>query len=95
MEPGLTLLSQDGAKYASQGIRVNALCPGSIETPMLGDLPSGDEGERRAAERVQEIAMGRVGQPAEMANCIMFLTSGRSSFVTATTLAAHGGIRNQ
>ncbi|KAJ0416439.1 oxidoreductase [Aspergillus carlsbadensis] len=89
------LSRSDGAKYASQGIRVNALCPGSIETPMLGHLPSGEEGERRAAERIQEIAMGRVGIPEEMANCVMFLTSGRSSFVTATTLAAHGGIRNQ
>ncbi|KAE8331421.1 NAD(P)-binding protein [Aspergillus sergii] len=89
------LSKSDGAKYASQGIRVNALCPGSIETPMLGHLPGGEEGKRRATERVQEIAMGRVGQPAEMAQCIMFLTSGRSSFVTATTLAAHGGIRNQ
>ncbi|KAL3474478.1 hypothetical protein BJX99DRAFT_260410 [Aspergillus californicus] len=89
------LSKSDGAKYASQGIRVNALCPGSIETPMLGNLPSGEEGKRRATERIQEIAMGRVGLPGEMANCIMFLTSGRSSFVTATTLAAHGGIRNQ
>ncbi|KAL2823600.1 hypothetical protein BDW59DRAFT_163177 [Aspergillus cavernicola] len=89
------LSKSDGAKYASRGIRVNALCPGSIETPMLGHLPSGEEGKRREAERIQEIAMGRVGLPGEMANCIMFLTSGRSSFVTATTLAAHGGIRNQ
>jgi NAD(P)-dependent dehydrogenase (short-subunit alcohol dehydrogenase family) len=62
---------------------------------MLGHLPSGEEGKRRAAERIQEIAMGRVGIPEEMANCVVFLTSGRSSFVTATTLAAHGGIRNQ
>lgn len=62
---------------------------------MLGDLPGGEEGRRRAAERIQEIALGRIGLPEEMANCIMFLTSGRSSFVTATTLAAHGGIRNQ
>jgi NAD(P)-dependent dehydrogenase (short-subunit alcohol dehydrogenase family) len=62
---------------------------------MLGELPSGAEGKRREAERISEIAMGRVGQPEEMAHCIIFLTSGRSSFVTATTLAAHGGIRNQ
>jgi NAD(P)-dependent dehydrogenase (short-subunit alcohol dehydrogenase family) len=62
---------------------------------MLGELPQGAEGERRARERVGEISMGRVGQPEEMAHCVMFLTSGRSSFVTATTLAAHGGIRNQ
>ncbi|KAL6231962.1 hypothetical protein BDW75DRAFT_243390 [Aspergillus navahoensis] len=89
------LTKSDGKKWAAQGIRVNALCPGSIETPMLGEMPGGEEGKRREAERISEIAMGRVGQPEEMAHCIIFLTSGRSSFVTATTLAAHGGIRNQ
>ncbi|PGH08307.1 hypothetical protein AJ80_07903 [Polytolypa hystricis UAMH7299] len=89
------LSKSDGMKYASQQIRVNALCPGPIETPMLGHLGDGDEGKRRAAERISEISMGRIGRPEEMAHCIMFLTSGRSSFVTATTLAAHGGLRNR
>lgn len=67
----------------------------TIETPILGDLPQGEEGERRQRERMMEISLGRVGQASEIANCAIFLTSGRSSFVTATTLAAHGGIRNQ
>jgi NAD(P)-dependent dehydrogenase (short-subunit alcohol dehydrogenase family) len=70
------------------------LLPSTIETPILGDLPQGEAGERRAAERAQEIAMGRIGRPEEIAQCIIFLTSGRSSFVTGTTLAAHGGLRN-
>ncbi|OCK78502.1 oxidoreductase [Lepidopterella palustris CBS 459.81] len=87
------LSKSDGLKYAAKGIRVNALCPGTIETPILGDLPQGEAGAKRAAERTREIAMGRVGQPDEIAHCVMFLTSGRSSFVTATTLAAHGGLR--
>lgn len=60
---------------------------------MLGDLPQGDIGAKRVEERKKEIAMGRVGQPEEMAHCISFLTSGRSSFVTATTLTANGGLR--
>jgi NAD(P)-dependent dehydrogenase (short-subunit alcohol dehydrogenase family) len=47
----------------------------------------------RVAARNKEIAIGRVGKPEEIAECILFLTSGRSSYVTATTLAPHGGIR--
>ncbi|KAL4937798.1 hypothetical protein BDV06DRAFT_215625 [Aspergillus oleicola] len=89
------LSKSDGVKFAAQGIRVNALCPGTIETPILGALPQGEEGARRAKERVQDIAMARVGQPSEIAQCVIFLTSGRSSFVTATTLSAHGGLRNR
>jgi len=60
---------------------------------MLGTLPQGDAGRAREAERKREIALGRVGEPDEIAQCILFLTSGRSSFITATTLAAHGGLQ--
>jgi NAD(P)-dependent dehydrogenase (short-subunit alcohol dehydrogenase family) len=56
-------------------------------TPML------DMREERAAVRAKEISVGRNGEPEEMAECILFLTSGRSSFVNATTLAAHGGMK--
>jgi NAD(P)-dependent dehydrogenase (short-subunit alcohol dehydrogenase family) len=52
-----------------------------------------DKRPERIAERNKEIAVGRVGEPSEMAECILWLTSGRSSFVTATTLAANGGLR--
>ena len=61
---------------------------------MLGQLPQGGLEEERAAERVREIALGRIGLSDEVAQCIVFLASGRSSFVTATTLAVHGGLRN-
>jgi NAD(P)-dependent dehydrogenase (short-subunit alcohol dehydrogenase family) len=88
------LSKSDGVKFAQHGIRVNAVCPGTIETPILGALPQGEIGERRAVERTREIAMGRVGRPEEVAQCIIFLTSGRSSFVTGTTLAVHGGLHN-
>lgn len=60
---------------------------------MLGHLPQGQVGIERQAERKREIALGRVGQPREIAQCAIFLTSGRSSFITATTLAAHGGLQ--
>ncbi|KAK5028213.1 hypothetical protein LTR13_009201 [Exophiala sideris] len=87
------LSKSDGLKFGKEGIRVNALCPGTIQTPMLGTLPQGEAGRAREAERKHEIALGRVGEPEEIANCILFLTSGRSSFITATTLAAHGGLQ--
>ncbi|KAF2494388.1 NAD(P)-binding protein [Lophium mytilinum] len=87
------LSKSDGLKFATEGIRVNALCPGTIETPILGKLPQGDVAKERQEARMREIAMKRVGQSDEMAHCIMFLTSGRSSFVTATYLAADGGYR--
>ncbi|KAJ5924919.1 hypothetical protein N7454_007558 [Penicillium verhagenii] len=89
------LSRSDGVKFANRGIRVNALCPGTIETPILGDLPQGNAGAKRAEERVRDIALGRVGQPSEIAHCVSFLTSGKSSFVTGTTLSAHGGLRNR
>jgi NAD(P)-dependent dehydrogenase (short-subunit alcohol dehydrogenase family) len=65
----------------------------TIETPILGKLPKGDIAKEREVARMREIALKRVGQPDEIAQCIMFLTSGRSSFVTATYLAADGGYR--
>lgn len=65
----------------------------TVETPILGDLPQGDAGAERAAQRNKEIALGRVGQPREIAECALWLTSGKASFVTAATLAPHGGLR--
>lgn len=59
----------------------------STESPMLDMSPE------RVAARNKEIALGRVGTPVEIAECILWLTSGRSSFVTATTLAPHGGLQ--
>lgn len=59
----------------------------SVETPIL------DMSQDRIAAREKEIAVGRVGKPEEIAECIIFLTSGRSSFVTATTLAVNGGLK--
>jgi len=87
------LSKSDGQKFAKQLIRVNALCPGTIETPMLGEMPGGEAGKARQKERDLEIATGRLGVPKEMAQCIIFLTSGRASFVTGTFLAANGGFK--
>ncbi len=59
----------------------------SVDTPILDMSPE------RVAARAKEIALGRTGTPEEIAECILFLTSGRSSFVTGIALAAHGGIK--
>ncbi|OGE54984.1 hypothetical protein PENARI_c005G02996 [Penicillium arizonense] len=53
------LSRSDGVKFAARGIRVNALCPGTIETPILGDLPQGEAGAKRIEERTKDIALGR------------------------------------
>lgn len=79
----------DGLKYARDGIRVNAICPGVIKTAMLGEVPEGDE--TNIDEMVSEMALKRRGLPEEVAECLLWIVSGRASFVTATTLAPNGG----
>jgi NAD(P)-dependent dehydrogenase (short-subunit alcohol dehydrogenase family) len=83
-------------RYAAQGIRVNALCPGPVATPMLFDgfmkaspgLGSGDAEQRMLAS----IPMGRVAQPHEIAQAAMWLLSDESSFVTGVALPVDGGL---
>ena len=72
-----------------QGIRVNALCPGPIETPLLQELLSDPEWARR---RLVHIPMGRPGQATEVARGALFLASDDASFMTGTTLVIDGGI---
>ncbi|KAM5342247.1 hypothetical protein ACJ41O_013213 [Fusarium nematophilum] len=80
----------DGLRYAKQGIRVNAICPGVIRTPMLGDVP--DEGDGMdVQDMVSEMAIGRFGTPEEVAECLVWITSARASFVTGSTLSPNGG----
>ncbi|KAH0836951.1 hypothetical protein FOPE_04773 [Fonsecaea pedrosoi] len=79
----------DGLHFARDGIRVNAICPGVIKTPMLGEVP--EEDDTNLDEMVREMAMKRQGLPEEIAEALVWITSGRASFVTATTLAPNGG----
>ena len=78
------------AELAPSGIRVNALCPGSIDTPLLRQL-SQDHPEAAAAS-LQLTPMARSGTPSEMANVALFLASDEASFVTGAAVAADGGM---
>jgi NAD(P)-dependent dehydrogenase (short-subunit alcohol dehydrogenase family) len=79
-----------GVQFAREGIRVNALCPGPVDTPLLRELFAKDP--ERAARRLVHIPMGRFAQAEEIANAVLFLASDESSFITASTFLVDGGI---
>jgi meso-butanediol dehydrogenase / (S,S)-butanediol dehydrogenase / diacetyl reductase len=89
---GVVLLSRNIAMdYARKGVRVNAVCPGFIETPMLQnvlDNPGLADFKARIADAHQ---MGRLGRPEEIANAVLFLASDEASFVTGHALVVDGG----
>lgn len=76
--------------YANQGIRVNAVCPGYIETPLLRDLTC-----EMMQVRVSKHPMGRMGRPEEIAQACLFLASEEASFITGINLFADGGYTAQ
>lgn len=86
----LSMSRELGVQFAREGVRVNALCPGPVNTPLLQELFAKDE--ERAARRLVHIPMGRFGEPEEMANAVLFLASDESSFMTASTFLVDGGI---
>jgi NAD(P)-dependent dehydrogenase (short-subunit alcohol dehydrogenase family) len=86
----LSMSRELGVQFARQGVRVNALCPGPVNTPLLQELFAKDEA--RAARRLVHVPMGRFGEPEEMANAVLFLASDESSFITASTFLVDGGI---
>ena len=88
---GVLAMSRElGVQFAREGIRVNALSPGPVNTPLLQELLAKDA--ERAARRLVHIPMGRFAEAAEIAHAALFLASDESSFVTASTFLVDGGI---
>ena len=79
-----------GVQFARQGIRVNALCPGPVNTPLLQELFAKDP--ERAQRRLVHIPIGRFAKPEELAAAVAFLGSDDSSFITGSTFLVDGGI---
>jgi NAD(P)-dependent dehydrogenase (short-subunit alcohol dehydrogenase family) len=88
---GVLAMSRElGVQFAREGIRVNALCPGPVNTPLLQELFATDP--ERAARRLVHVPMGRFGDPEEIAAAVAFLASDDSSFITASQFLVDGGI---
>jgi NAD(P)-dependent dehydrogenase (short-subunit alcohol dehydrogenase family) len=88
---GVLALSRElGVEFARRGVRVNALCPGPVDTPLLRELYANDQAA--AARRLVHLPMGRFADVREIANGVLFLASDESSYVTASTFLVDGGL---
>ncbi len=88
---GVLALSRElGVEFAKRGVRVNALCPGPVDTPLLRELYAADPVE--AQRRLIHVPMGRFAAAEEIANAVLFLASDESSYVNATQFLVDGGI---
>ena len=86
----LALTRAMAASYGRDGIRVNAICPGTIRTRLTADIV---ERVERAAREGRGIPLGRVGEPEDIARCALFLASDASSWITGTEIVVDGGMR--
>lgn len=86
----LAMTRELGVQFARQGVRVNALCPGPVGTPLLRELFAADPA--RAARRLVHLPMGRFAEAREIANAALFLASDESSYVNAATFLVDGGL---
>ena len=88
---GVLALSRElGVEFARQGVRVNSLCPGPVDTPLLRELYASNPEE--AARRMVHVPMGRFAEAAELANAALFLASDEASYITASTFLVDGGL---
>jgi NAD(P)-dependent dehydrogenase (short-subunit alcohol dehydrogenase family) len=86
----LALTRELGVEFARRGVRVNALCPGPVNTPLLQELYAKDP--EKAARRLVHLPMGRFAEAREIATGALFLASDESSYVTASTFLIDGGL---
>jgi NAD(P)-dependent dehydrogenase (short-subunit alcohol dehydrogenase family) len=86
----LSLSRELGIEFARRGVRVNALCPGPVNTPLLQELFAQDP--EKATRRLVHVPMGRFAEPREVALAAVFLASDDSSYVTASTFLVDGGL---
>jgi NAD(P)-dependent dehydrogenase (short-subunit alcohol dehydrogenase family) len=86
----LSLSRELGVEFARRGVRVNALCPGPVNTPLLQELYASDPAQ--AARRLVHVPMGRFAEPSEIASAALFLAGDDSSYVNATTFLVDGGL---
>jgi NAD(P)-dependent dehydrogenase (short-subunit alcohol dehydrogenase family) len=88
---GVLAMSRElGVEFARRGVRVNALCPGPVNTPLLQELYANDP--EQAARRLVHLPMGRFAEPKEIAQGALFLASDDSSYVTASNFLVDGGL---
>jgi NAD(P)-dependent dehydrogenase (short-subunit alcohol dehydrogenase family) len=86
----LSMSRELGVQFAREGIRVNALCPGPVNTPLLQELFAKDP--EKAARRLIHLPMGRFAEATEIANAALFLASDESSYITASNFLVDGGL---
>jgi NAD(P)-dependent dehydrogenase (short-subunit alcohol dehydrogenase family) len=86
----LAMTRELGVQFAREGIRINALCPGPVATPLLMELFANDP--ERAERRLVHVPMGRFAEPEEIAAAVAFLASDDASFMTASQFVVDGGI---
>ena len=86
----LSLSRELGVEFARRGVRVNALCPGPVSTPLLNELFASDPA--KASRRLVHLPMGRFAEAVEIANAALFLASDESSYITASTFLVDGGL---
>jgi NAD(P)-dependent dehydrogenase (short-subunit alcohol dehydrogenase family) len=86
----LAMTRELGVQFARQGVRVNALCPGPVNTPLLQELFAKDP--ERAARRLIHLPMGRFAEASEIAAAVAFLASDDSSYITASQFLVDGGL---